>query len=54
VITSGLKPGERVVTSGNFLIDSESQLKNPGGPGAQAAAAAPPSPAGGHREHQHD
>ena len=26
-ITSGLKPGERVVASGTFLIDSESQLK---------------------------
>lgn len=26
-IVSGLKPGERIVTSGNFLIDSESQLK---------------------------
>jgi RND family efflux transporter MFP subunit len=28
-IVSGLKPGERIVISGNFLIDSESQL-NPG------------------------
>ena len=27
-ILSGLKSGERVVTSGNFLIDSESQLKS--------------------------
>lgn len=27
-ITKGLQPGERVVTSGNFLIDSESQLKS--------------------------
>jgi RND family efflux transporter MFP subunit len=26
-IISGLKPGERIVTSGNFLIDSETQLK---------------------------
>ena len=26
-ILKGLKPGERIVTSGNFLIDSESQLK---------------------------
>lgn len=27
-ILSGLAPGERIVTSGNFLIDSESQLKS--------------------------
>jgi YHS domain-containing protein len=26
-ITSGLKPGERIVTSGTFLIDSESRLE---------------------------
>jgi RND family efflux transporter MFP subunit len=26
-ILDGLKPGERIVTSGNFLLDSESQLK---------------------------
>jgi Cu(I)/Ag(I) efflux system membrane fusion protein len=26
-VLSGLKEGERVVTSANFLIDSESQLK---------------------------
>jgi Cu(I)/Ag(I) efflux system membrane fusion protein len=30
-VLSGIKKGERVVTSGNFLIDSESQLR--GGPG---------------------
>ncbi len=28
VVTAGLKPGETIVTSGNFLIDSESRLKN--------------------------
>jgi membrane fusion protein, copper/silver efflux system len=28
VILSGVKPGEKIVTSGNFLIDSESRLKN--------------------------
>ncbi len=28
VITSGLKPGDAVVLSGNFLIDSESRLKS--------------------------
>ena len=27
-VLSGLKPGETIVTSGNFLIDSESQMKN--------------------------
>jgi Cu(I)/Ag(I) efflux system membrane fusion protein len=33
-ILAGLKAGERVVTSGNFLIDSESQLKAPAAKGA--------------------
>jgi Cu(I)/Ag(I) efflux system membrane fusion protein len=28
IVLSGLKPGEKIVTSGNFLIDSESRLKN--------------------------
>ncbi len=28
VVLSGLRPGEIIVSSGNFLIDSESQLKN--------------------------
>lgn len=28
IVLSGLRPGETVVSSGNFLIDSESQLKN--------------------------
>ena len=28
VVLSGLQPGEIIVSSGNFLIDSESQLKN--------------------------
>jgi Cu(I)/Ag(I) efflux system membrane fusion protein len=31
-ILQGLKAGERVVTSGNFLLDSESQLKAAGAP----------------------
>jgi RND family efflux transporter MFP subunit len=45
VVLSGLKAGERVVTSANFLIDSESQLQAalgsflPPPPGAGAAAA---------------
>jgi Cu(I)/Ag(I) efflux system membrane fusion protein len=29
-ILSGLQEGDRIVTSGNFLIDSESQLKTAG------------------------
>jgi len=40
-IASGLRRGERVVTSANFLIDSESRLK-----GAFAGMGAPPAPAG--------
>lgn len=32
-VVSGLREGERVVTSANFLIDSESQLKSAGGMG---------------------
>jgi RND family efflux transporter MFP subunit len=28
IVLGGLKPGERIVTSGNFLIDSESRLKS--------------------------
>jgi Cu(I)/Ag(I) efflux system membrane fusion protein len=34
----GLQPGERVVTSGNFLIDSESRMRS-------ALGAAPRRPA---------
>lgn len=59
-ITKGLRPGERVVISGNFLIDSESQLKSAaagmaghqhGGSGSKAAEAKPAAPVG---EHKHD
>ena len=32
VVLSGLKPGETVVSSGNFLIDSESRLRGDSGP----------------------
>lgn len=45
IVLSGLKPGERIVTSANFLVDSESQLQAaigsfvPPPPGAGAAAA---------------
>jgi len=55
-ILSGLKPGERIVVSGTFLIDSESELKSaasgmgsmPGMPGMKAtpesgASKAPPA-----------
>ncbi|MCC6590226.1 MAG: efflux RND transporter periplasmic adaptor subunit [Bryobacterales bacterium] len=63
-ITSGLREGERVVTSGNFLIDSESQLKSaaagmaghqhgsaPPSPSAPPPPAQRPAPPG---EHKHD
>ncbi|HKV23276.1 MAG TPA: efflux RND transporter periplasmic adaptor subunit [Candidatus Acidoferrum sp.] len=45
IVLKGLQPGERIVTSANFLIDSESQLQAaigsfaPPPPGAGAAAA---------------
>jgi Cu(I)/Ag(I) efflux system membrane fusion protein/cobalt-zinc-cadmium efflux system membrane fusion protein len=45
IVLKGLKPGEQIVTSANFLIDSESQLQAgigsfvPPPPGAGAAAA---------------
>src|SRR5207302_1225931 len=41
VITKGLKRGEQIVTSANFLIDSEAQLQ------AAAGAFAPPPPGAG-------
>ena len=41
IITKGLKPGERIVTSAGFLVDSESQLQ------AAAGAFAPPPPGAG-------
>jgi membrane fusion protein, copper/silver efflux system len=47
-ILRGLKAGERIVTSGNFLIDSESQLKQPAAAAPHAGHAASPG------EHQHD
>ena len=36
-IVSGLEPGERIVTSGNFLLDSESRMKQAAGTPAQSA-----------------
>jgi multidrug efflux pump subunit AcrA (membrane-fusion protein) len=67
IVVSGLKPGEQVVSSGNFLIDSESQLKSalkgmgspaPSGQGATGpemgvTAGTPPPPSGeDHSSHQ--
>ena len=40
-ILAGLKPGERVVTQGGFLIDSEAQLERGRGRGGAARAAWP-------------
>jgi Cu(I)/Ag(I) efflux system membrane fusion protein len=56
VISAGLKAGESIVTSANFLIDSESQLKSAiAGMGGHQHGALPkvsgkqvPSPSGGH------
>lgn len=50
VVQKGLKAGERIVTSANFLVDSESQLQAaigsfvPPPPGAGAAASNAPQP----------
>ena len=41
IVLKGLKPGERIVSSANFLVDSESQLQ------AAAGQFAPPPPGGG-------
>ncbi len=53
IVLSGLKEGERIVTSGNFLIDSESRLKSaagamqmPGMQGGKGAAEQPQKPSG--------
>lgn len=49
-IVKGLAAGERVVASGNFLIDSESQMKAAAdGPPASSAAEASAPRSGGHR-----
>jgi multidrug efflux pump subunit AcrA (membrane-fusion protein) len=44
VVLSGLNPGETIVTSGNFLIDSESQL-NAATEGMSPPPSQPPTPA---------
>jgi Cu(I)/Ag(I) efflux system membrane fusion protein/cobalt-zinc-cadmium efflux system membrane fusion protein len=43
IVISGLKPGEKVVSSANFLVDSEAQLQAAAGPFAPVA----PQPAAG-------
>jgi RND family efflux transporter MFP subunit len=57
-IRSGLKPGERIVVSGNFLIDSEAQLKsamgNMGAPGHSHGAPKPEADPKGRKAHRHD
>jgi Cu(I)/Ag(I) efflux system membrane fusion protein len=45
-ITNGLQPGERVVVSGNFLIDSESRMKTPEAAGTAQAVGSGQSPVG--------
>ena len=60
IVLDGLQAGERVVTSGNFLVDSESRLKSAAGgmgmPGMQhgPAGETPKQPAAptGHSQHQ--
>jgi RND family efflux transporter MFP subunit len=59
IVLSGLKAGERVVTSANFLIDSESKLKSAAGgmgmPGMSHGgghATGKPSPQADHSPHQ--
>lgn len=47
-VVKGLRPGDRIVVSGNFLIDSESQLKSGGAASGTAEPATPPA------EHKHD
>ncbi len=61
VVLGGLKAGERVVTSANFLVDSESKLKSAAGGmgmpgmshgGGSGQAGGQPSPQAGHSRHQ--
>ncbi len=60
IVLEGLKAGERIVTSGNFLVDSESKLKSAAGgmgmPGMNHGSGAPSggkqSPQVDHSQHQ--
>lgn len=60
IVLGGLKAGEKIVTSANFLIDSESRLKSAAGgmgmPGMSHGDSAPagnkPAPQGDHSQHQ--
>ena len=46
-ISAGLNPGEKIVTSANFLVDSESRLKGVLAPAGQAEPSKTPEcPAG--------
>lgn len=54
-VLKGLKKGERVVTSGNFLIDSESRLRNPvAAPAPETRSPSPAGPKPAPAEHRHD
>jgi Cu(I)/Ag(I) efflux system membrane fusion protein len=59
IVLAGLKPGERIATSANFLIDSESKLKSaasgmgmPGMPGMSGGGASDKKPQPDHSGHQ--
>ena len=50
-ILSGLAAGDRIVTSGNFLLDSESRMRSGGNPGKKAEVAIIPT---GEAAQRHD
>ena len=59
-VLSGVREGQTIVTSANFLVDAESRLGSAGGAmagmdhGAEAPASAPDSTSSGHEGHNHD